>query len=57
MLPCAVPEDAPRGLPRKDASDAMTILKHRLVRIGNRIGVWMYRAFDGRLANSDSRLN
>jgi deazaflavin-dependent oxidoreductase (nitroreductase family) len=29
----------------------MSTLKHRLVRIGNRIGVWMYRAFDGRLAS------
>jgi deazaflavin-dependent oxidoreductase (nitroreductase family) len=26
-------------------------LKRRLVRIGNQIGVWMYRAFDGRLAS------
>ncbi|HET6760289.1 MAG TPA: nitroreductase/quinone reductase family protein [Propionibacteriaceae bacterium] len=29
----------------------MTTLKRRLVRIGNKIGVWMYRAFDGRLAS------
>jgi deazaflavin-dependent oxidoreductase (nitroreductase family) len=29
----------------------MTTAKHRFVRIGNRIGVWMYRAFDGRLAS------
>jgi F420H(2)-dependent quinone reductase len=29
----------------------MTTFKHRFVRIGNRIGVWMYRAFDGRLAS------
>ena len=29
----------------------MTTLKHRFVRMGNRIGVWMYRAFDGRLAS------
>ena len=29
----------------------MTTVKHRFVRIGNRIGVWMYRAFDGRLAS------
>jgi deazaflavin-dependent oxidoreductase (nitroreductase family) len=33
----------------------MTTFKHRLVRIGNRIGVWMYRAFDGRLASYDKR--
>jgi deazaflavin-dependent oxidoreductase (nitroreductase family) len=29
----------------------VTTFKRRLVRIGNRIGVWMYRAFDGRLAS------
>ena len=29
----------------------MTTVKRRFVRIGNRIGVWMYRAFDGRLAS------
>ena len=29
----------------------MTTVKRRLVRIGNKIGVWMYRAFDGRLAS------
>ena len=29
----------------------MTTFKHRLVRIGNRIGVWMYRASDGRLSS------
>ena len=29
----------------------MTTFKHKLVRVGNRIGVWMYRAFDGRLAS------
>jgi len=29
----------------------VTSFKHRLVRIGNRIGVWLYRAFDGRLAS------
>ena len=33
----------------------MTTFKHRLVRIGNRIGVWMYRAFDGRLASYNKR--
>jgi deazaflavin-dependent oxidoreductase (nitroreductase family) len=26
-------------------------LKRRMARIGNQIGVWMYRAFDGRLAS------
>jgi deazaflavin-dependent oxidoreductase (nitroreductase family) len=29
----------------------VTTFKHELVRVGNRIGVWMYRAFDGRLAS------
>jgi deazaflavin-dependent oxidoreductase (nitroreductase family) len=29
----------------------VTTFKHKLVRVGNRIGVWMYRAFDGRLAS------
>ena len=29
----------------------MTSFKRRLVRIGNRIGVWMYRASDGRLSS------
>jgi len=29
----------------------VTTFKRRLVRIGNQIGVWMYRAFDGRLAS------
>jgi deazaflavin-dependent oxidoreductase (nitroreductase family) len=29
----------------------VTTFNRRLVRIGNRIGVWMYRAFDGRLAS------
>ena len=29
----------------------MATVEHRFVRIGNRIGVWMYRAFDGRLAS------
>ena len=33
----------------------MTTFKHRLARIGNRIGVWMYRAFDGRLASYNKR--
>ena len=30
---------------RKDA--AMTDLKRRIARLGNRIGVWMYRTLDG----------
>ena len=34
----------------------MTTFKHRLVRIGNRIGVWMYRVSDGRLASSNKRV-
>jgi deazaflavin-dependent oxidoreductase (nitroreductase family) len=29
----------------------VTTVQRRLVRIGNKIGVWMYRAFDGRLAS------
>ena len=29
----------------------MTTFKRRLARMGNQIGVWMYRAFDGRLAS------
>jgi F420H(2)-dependent quinone reductase len=33
----------------------VTTFKHRLVRVGNRIGVWMYRAFDGRLASYNKR--
>jgi deazaflavin-dependent oxidoreductase (nitroreductase family) len=45
-----------RGSDRKDAP--VTSFKRRWVRIGNRIGVWMYRAFDGRLAsyNKDARV-
>jgi deazaflavin-dependent oxidoreductase (nitroreductase family) len=31
----------------------VTPFKRRLVRIGNRIGVWMYRASDGRLLNTN----
>jgi deazaflavin-dependent oxidoreductase (nitroreductase family) len=34
---------------RKDAP--VTTFKRRLVRIGNQIGVWMYRALDGRFAS------
>jgi deazaflavin-dependent oxidoreductase (nitroreductase family) len=33
----------------------VTTFQHRLARIGNRIGVWMYRAFDGRFASYDKR--
>ncbi|HKN46182.1 MAG TPA: nitroreductase/quinone reductase family protein [Propionibacteriaceae bacterium] len=29
----------------------MTTFKRKLVHLGNQIGVWMYRAFDGRLAS------
>jgi deazaflavin-dependent oxidoreductase (nitroreductase family) len=29
----------------------VTTVQRRFVRIGNKIGVWMYRAFDGRLAS------
>jgi deazaflavin-dependent oxidoreductase (nitroreductase family) len=29
----------------------VTTFRHRLVRISNQIAVWMYRAFDGRLAS------
>jgi deazaflavin-dependent oxidoreductase (nitroreductase family) len=29
----------------------VTTFKRKSVRVGNRIGVWMYRAFDGRLAS------
>jgi F420H(2)-dependent quinone reductase len=32
----------------------VTPFKRRLVRIGNRIGVWMYRAFDGRLMSTNN---
>lgn len=28
----------------------MSTLRHRLTRVGNRIGVWMYRTLDGRLS-------
>jgi F420H(2)-dependent quinone reductase len=33
----------------------VTTFQHRLVRVGNRIGVWIYRAFDGRLASHNKR--
>jgi deazaflavin-dependent oxidoreductase (nitroreductase family) len=29
----------------------VTSLRHRWLRVGNRIGVWMYRTLDGRLAS------
>ena len=29
----------------------MTTLHHRATRVGNRIGVWFYRALDGRLSS------
>jgi deazaflavin-dependent oxidoreductase (nitroreductase family) len=28
----------------------VSTLKHRLARVGNRLGVWIYRTFDGRLS-------
>ncbi len=31
----------------------MTTLRPRFVRVGNRIGVWMYRLSDGRLMNTN----
>jgi deazaflavin-dependent oxidoreductase (nitroreductase family) len=34
----------------------MTTLKHRFVRIGNRIGVWMYRVSDGRLGSGSKNV-
>jgi deazaflavin-dependent oxidoreductase (nitroreductase family) len=30
---------------------SVTSMQRRLMRMGNRIGVWMYRSFDGRLAS------
>ncbi|HEY2949536.1 MAG TPA: nitroreductase/quinone reductase family protein [Micromonosporaceae bacterium] len=33
----------------------MTTTKHRLTRVGNRIGVWMYRALDGRLSSGSAK--
>ncbi len=29
----------------------MSTLKHRLTRVGNRVGVWMYQGLDGRLSS------
>jgi deazaflavin-dependent oxidoreductase (nitroreductase family) len=34
----------------------LTTLRRRFVRVGNRIGVWMYRASDGRLMNTNKVL-
>ena len=38
-------------------SGAVTGLKHRLTRAGNRIGVWMYRTLDGRLSSGSARVH
>jgi deazaflavin-dependent oxidoreductase (nitroreductase family) len=35
----------------------VSILKHRLTRVGNRFGVWMYRALDGRLIGGGKNVN
>lgn len=35
----------------------MTIAKRRLTRIGNRIGVWMYRTLDGRLSSGSRNVH
>lgn len=35
----------------------MTTLKRRLTRIGNHIGVWMYRALNGRLASGSKNVH
>lgn len=35
----------------------MSTLKHRLTRLGNRIGVSMYRALDGRLASGSKNVH
>ena len=35
----------------------MRNLKHRLTRIGNRIGVWMYRTLNGRLSSGSKRVH
>lgn len=35
----------------------MSSLRHRLTRIGNRIGVWMYRTLDGRLASGSKDIH
>jgi deazaflavin-dependent oxidoreductase (nitroreductase family) len=35
----------------------MSALKRRLTRAGNRIGVWMYRTLDGRLASGSKKVH
>jgi deazaflavin-dependent oxidoreductase (nitroreductase family) len=35
----------------------MAYLKHRLTRIGNRIGVWMYRTLNGRLSSGSKHVH
>jgi deazaflavin-dependent oxidoreductase (nitroreductase family) len=35
----------------------MPNFKHRLTRIGNRIGVWMYRTMNGRLSSGSKRVH
>jgi deazaflavin-dependent oxidoreductase (nitroreductase family) len=35
----------------------MPSMKHRLTRIGNRIGVWMYRTLNGRLSSGSKRVH
>jgi deazaflavin-dependent oxidoreductase (nitroreductase family) len=35
----------------------MPSMKHRLIRIGNRIGAWMYRTLNGRLSSSSKRVH
>jgi deazaflavin-dependent oxidoreductase (nitroreductase family) len=34
----------------------VSALKHRLTRVGNRIGVWMYRSLDGRVSSGSKRV-
>ena len=34
----------------------MSTLGHRFMRIGNRIGVWMYRTLDGRLSSGSKKV-
>ena len=35
----------------------MSTLKRRLTRVGNRIGVWMYRTLDGRLSSGSKKVH
>ena len=35
----------------------MGSLKHRMTRVGNRIGVWMYRTLDGRFASGSKKVH